>query len=121
MQLIKRLKYFLPALAVALGIFLASHQSNIKLPDIGISLEDKVLHMLAYLVFGVTLMVAVRRNFPDFKIIKVIIIVFACGALYALSDEFHQYFIPGRTADVFDWLADCAGIGVSILVSFKIV
>ncbi|MDR1507119.1 MAG: VanZ family protein [Treponema sp.] len=29
----------------------------------------------------------------------------ACGVL----DEFHQYFVPGRNCDVFDWIADTLG------------
>lgn len=29
---------------------------------------------------------------------------------YAASDEMHQSFIPGRDANIMDWLADAAGI-----------
>lgn len=32
------------------------------------------------------------------------------GVAYALSDEVHQKFVPGRSADVFDFLADCIGV-----------
>lgn len=121
MKFVKRLRFIFPALAVAIVIFIASHQAIIKLPDLGFTWEDKVFHMFGYLVFGVTLMLAVRKNFPDMKISKVILIVLALGSLYGISDEFHQSLIPGRTADVFDWIADCCGIGLSILVSFKFV
>jgi VanZ family protein len=31
------------------------------------------------------------------------------GALYGLTDEFHQSFVPGRTPSVADWLIDFAG------------
>ncbi len=30
--------------------------------------------------------------------------------LFAVSDEFHQYFVPGRSAEFGDILADFAGI-----------
>ncbi len=30
-------------------------------------------------------------------------------ALYGASDEFHQYFVPTRTCDPLDWLADVTG------------
>lgn len=33
-----------------------------------------------------------------------------CAGLFALSDEMHQYFVPGRSAEIADWLADMAGI-----------
>ncbi len=38
-------------------------------------------------------------------------IIMAVGitSLYGLSDEFHQFFTPHRTVDVFDWLADTTG------------
>lgn len=34
--------------------------------------------------------------------------------LYAASDEVHQAFVPGRYADVRDWLADAAGAAVAV-------
>lgn len=35
-------------------------------------------------------------------------------ALLGALDEWHQRIVPGRTADVFDWLADVAGAWVGI-------
>jgi VanZ family protein len=37
------------------------------------------------------------------------LIAFALAMLYALSDEFHQAFVPGRHPDVWDLL--CDGLG----------
>lgn len=34
----------------------------------------------------------------------------ALGLLYALSDEWHQAFVPGRTPEAADWLADAVGL-----------
>ena len=34
------------------------------------------------------------------------------AALYGLSDEIHQAFVPGRMADPWDWMAD--GFGAAI-------
>ena len=31
------------------------------------------------------------------------------ATLYGVSDEFHQLFVPGRSADRYDVLADCMG------------
>lgn len=36
------------------------------------------------------------------------------SALYAITDEVHQVFVPGRTAKVLDWLADVGGALVAI-------
>jgi VanZ family protein len=32
------------------------------------------------------------------------------GVIYALSDEVHQSIVPGRSADFFDFIADCIGV-----------
>jgi VanZ family protein len=36
--------------------------------------------------------------------------------VYGASDEFHQRFVPGRTADVLDWLADSLGACAFVIV-----
>lgn len=35
-------------------------------------------------------------------------------ALYGLSDEIHQGFVPGRARDIEDWLADMVGAAVVV-------
>ena len=40
---------------------------------------------------------------------------FAIGALYAVSDEIHQIFVPGRSCELRDILIDSAGVLVGIL------
>jgi VanZ family protein len=37
-------------------------------------------------------------------------------ALYALSDELHQHFVPGRTAALADWLTDMAGAALALML-----
>lgn len=41
---------------------------------------------------------------------------FAAGGLYALSDEVHQAFVPGRAMEGADILTDLLGLGVGILL-----
>ena len=43
------------------------------------------------------------------------------AALYGLSDEFHQSFVPGRSADVWDWVADLSGaIGGALIYRWQV-
>lgn len=44
------------------------------------------------------------------KEIYKIILAMGVTSLYGMSDEFHQFFTPHRSVDVFDWLADTAGV-----------
>lgn len=37
--------------------------------------------------------------------------------LYAISDEFHQSFVPGRESDPLDVLADALGIAAALLAT----
>ena len=40
------------------------------------------------------------------------------GTLYAISDEIHQYFVPGRACQVRDMLIDSAGVLVGVCSYF---
>ena len=35
-------------------------------------------------------------------------------SLYGASDEWHQYFVPGRSCEFGDWIADTAGGALAI-------
>ena len=41
---------------------------------------------------------------------------FGFSLFYACTDEFHQYFIPGRSATVRDIGIDCIGIALAVLI-----
>jgi VanZ family protein len=106
-------------LFIASGIcFYFSAQENIELPDI--SNFDKLAHLVAYFIYGLSLQVAFIAFFINSKKIKtnknIAILVAVMGFLFALSDEIHQYFVPGRSADIFDLLVDFAGILMSLFL-----
>ncbi len=105
-----KIKYIFPSLFIAIIIFAVSHQPNVNIPDIGIGIEDKFLHFFAYFVFGLTLVYAVLGIKNGIGKGKLFLIVFVIGALYAFSDELHQYYVPGRESDIADFLADVSGI-----------
>ncbi len=43
----------------------------------------------------------------------------AFGIIYAMSDELHQYFVPGRSCDPVDFLVDSIGIIIAVLILVK--
>ena len=71
----------------------------------------KNAHFFAYLVLGVLLANALR----GYKGRRIALAVLIC-VLYAMSDEFHQLFIPGRAGQVMDVVIDSAGAVVGILL-----
>ena len=79
-----------------------------KLPMVG--LGDKVNHLLAY--FGLALLLNLtliyQRKFKPLFDKSTIVTILICLA-YGVLDELHQIFIPGRSAETLDWLADSMG------------
>lgn len=67
---------------------------------------DKGVHGLLYLVLGfLTIRALLSQRAPVWQLLVVLVAVLTFGAL----DEVHQRFIPGRTADPRDWVADAVG------------
>ena len=40
------------------------------------------------------------------------------GLVYAATDEIHQSFVPGRSPDAADWVADALGVVVGSFVLY---
>ena len=70
---------------------------------------DKVLHFTAYALLGALFLRAFKttRIKHHLKLIFTLSVLFS--ALYGISDEIHQSFVPYRTADAMDALADILG------------
>lgn len=79
----------------------------------------KNAHFIAYLVLGVLVLNALRRT--GVKGSRSLVLALGICVLYAVSDEVHQLFVPGRGGQVHDVLIDSAGasvgIGLYLLVS----
>lgn len=120
-MMFRRVLLTLPSLVILVGIFIVSHQPRIELPELSIWQMDKFLHIIAYFVLGCTLAMAVEGNFKGMKRNAKIWMVVIVGALYAIADEIHQSYVPGRSSDIFDIIADFIGIGLSVLLFNKIV
>lgn len=44
------------------------------------------------------------------------ILSFSLSSLYALTDEIHQYFVPGRACQLIDWLVDTCGVVLGVVM-----
>ncbi len=86
------------------GIFWLSHQPSVPLP-LRFPFEDKFFHFLAYHFLAFLLANAYWQGGQKRRFW----VAFFVAALYGISDELHQAFVPGREASVLDWLADAFG------------
>jgi VanZ family protein len=105
---VNRLLPWLPAAGWAALLFYLSSLSGISGP--AIPHVDKVAHFGVYLVLGASLAYAVDRTGWPLWVAVVL------GLLYGASDEFHQYFVPGRTPSVADWIADALGVCTAVFL-----
>lgn len=88
-------------------IFYFSNQESVPLP--GIPGIDKVAHLAEY---GAYAFCVARAAFPLVRSRSRAgrwAVVVAWCLVYAVSDEIHQAFVPGRSSDTFDVVADVAG------------
>jgi VanZ family protein len=95
------------ALLWAAVLFWESSQAN-PFPFLPPTLPDKLLHAGAYAVLGALLAAALRGTRLGAGWRGVVVAVVLASA-YGASDEWHQWFVPGRTADPADWAADTVG------------
>jgi len=76
----------------------------------------KTAHFLSYTMLAILVMNVLRMMSANGG--KRIAIALAVCILFAISDEFHQLFVPGRGAQVKDVLIDTAGAIVGIFTSY---
>lgn len=71
---------------------------------------DKTVHMIEYAIFGFLLYITMKNSpYPSFRD-HAMLFAIIIGILYGMSDEFHQSFVPGRSANIPDLVADALGV-----------
>ncbi len=71
--------------------------------------EKFVFHLFEYSILGYLLLRAVVNSNNTAFAEKALLTATLLGFAYGISDEFHQYFVPFRTASFTDALADGMG------------
>jgi VanZ family protein len=105
------LRRWLPALAIMAVIYYASSTPSRELPQFGAwdFLVKKGGHFSGYALLGAAYAYAFAlQRGPRSTWLEVGVAV-GLALLYALSDEFHQNFTPGRTPSPTDIAIDTAG------------
>jgi VanZ family protein len=100
---------------VAAGIWYLSSQSILPQPK-GVLGFDKFQHLLAYFVLAAAIALWFSREKWRRPGLRLPLVTAALGSLYGVIDEVHQYFVPGRDCNVWDWLADTLGAILAAIV-----
>src|SRR3712207_1073496 len=100
------LRLWAPVVLWAAVIFALSSLSDL---GTGLGTWDLVLRKLAhaaeYAILGALLARALRRD----------AVALGLGVAYAVSDEVHQHFVPGRVGAWYDVVVDAVGVALGIL------
>jgi VanZ family protein len=116
----KKLFVYAPLIIYWTILFTATTLPVESVPTFAIS--DKINHLVAYFILSALLYLTLiyqRKSKTLFTHAPSAAILIA--SVYGALDEIHQIFIPGRFADILDWLADFVGslLGV-LLISYLI-
>jgi VanZ family protein len=68
----------------------------------------KLAHVSEYFIFGMMVSYVLRKR-SGLTTVNQISLAISLGIVYAISDEWHQSFVPSRTASAMDVLLDTVG------------
>ena len=104
-------------LAVALTIVWLSAQSHYPM---GVELPppmDKLAHASVFACLALVLEFTLQRTHPELPMYRRHLLVFVVVSVYGATDEWHQFFVPGRSCELGDWVADTVGGGLGLALA----
>ncbi len=110
-----------PMLLVMGAIFFVSHQTGSSLHLSHLPGIDKICHLAIYGLLALTVLwwLGQEKSQGRNSLVLVALKTVLCCLVYGLTDEFHQSFIPGRSASVLDLLADTGGAIIVVAIWLK--
>jgi len=105
---VRFVRFWFPVFLYSGIIFYVSSLPQVVTPP-GIPWLDKVAHLFEYGIWAVLAARAIQATQQGVSIKIVWLAVLFLSLVHGMADEYLQSFIPGRDANLFDVLADCAG------------
>lgn len=113
-------KFYLPPFLWGGIIFWNSSLPHVHVPKFGFQSADKLAHAVVYFILGYLIIRAVTAGSRNTIQWKSGLLLMLIGIFYGASDEFHQLFVPGRSADLLDWVADILGVVLGHLTFLRL-
>ena len=108
--MIKKVLKWCPSLFIAACNFYLSSREHIEhMPSFWNA--DKVVHFFCFAAFS--FWTAFACNIKTFRQTWIPTLIISA---WAVTDEIHQSFVPGRSASVLDWVADTIGAFVGAVI-----
>ena len=96
-----------PAMGLMAAIYFVSDRSDA--PRLMGGIPDVLAHAAAYTVLGAATLRGLAGARRAAATARAALFAAVLAAAYGMADEFHQSFVPGRTAELRDVLADALG------------
>lgn len=91
-------------------IFIMSSIPGEELPQMGFEFSDKLIHAAVYFVLLFLFFYSLKYQSKSVKLRRnALLFAGLFTVIYGLTDEIHQYFVPMRSCEFADFLADVAG------------
>lgn len=74
----------------------------------------KTAHFLEYFILGYSLFFTAGLKYSGYR---QLLLAWGTGSAYAVTDEIHQMFSPGRSCEITDMLIDSAGVMSGVLIA----
>ncbi|HEY3350372.1 MAG TPA: VanZ family protein [Thermoanaerobaculia bacterium] len=110
----RRLLLWAPVVLLLAFEFFLSSRTPSGMPSLGpwFDGKDKLEHATYFFLTGI-LAVRAARFGEGWGLAKTAVFLLLGAALWGCSDEIHQSFVPGRSVEIGDVLADVAGVGLA--------
>lgn len=97
-----------PALLYMALIWVLSSM-HLDLPVEEVPLRDKGVHFVEYGLLGMLVSHAALRTWPRHHASRTLALAIVITVAWGILDEIHQAFVPGRSAELLDLVADTLG------------
>jgi VanZ family protein len=101
-----------PPVLYMMLIFQFSSESD-PMPVVTAHIWDKLLHTFEYGALAMLLTRALAGEGLSYARAAVLAVLLT--SMYGATDEYHQWFVPMRTSDLRDWIADTTGAAIGAL------
>ena len=88
--------------------------SSLEQPPLPAGVSDKPAHAFGYFGLGMVIARALAGGLPPRITLRQALLGLVLASLYGVTDEVHQHFVPGRTADIADWYSDSIGSALGL-------
>lgn len=92
-----------------MGVIFAVSSIAIDVPHLTFPFRDKVVHTFEYGLLGLLVARAAFVTWPTRSPMRIVLFAILIATTFGVSDEVHQSFVPGRSAELADAVADFIG------------